>query len=93
MLLIPFVENAFKHGVSIVERPHIDIRLSVNGDRLTFEVCNTFDETFAGGKEESSGLGLKNVVSRLNLLYEAKHDLSIRRENNQFHITLNLQFV
>jgi two-component system LytT family sensor kinase len=93
MLLIPFVENAFKHGVSIVERPQIDMRLSVNGDRLTFEVCNTFDEAFAGGKEESSGLGLKNVVSRLNLLYEGKHDLTIRKENNQFHITLNLQFV
>jgi two-component system LytT family sensor kinase len=93
MLLIPFVENAFKHGVSIVERPYIDIRLSVNGDRLTFEVRNAFDEAFAGGKEESSGLGLKNVVSRLNLLYAGHHDLLICKENNQFHITLNLQFI
>jgi two-component system, LytTR family, sensor kinase len=93
MLLIPFVENAFKHGVSIVERPHIDIRLSVNGNCLCFEVCNAFDEAFSGGKEESSGLGLKNVVSRLNLLYKGHHDLTIRKEKNQFHITLNLQFV
>ncbi len=93
MLLIPFVENAFKHGVSIVDRPHIDIRLSVKGDQLSFEVSNTFDETFAGGKEESSGLGLKNVVSRLDLLYKDHHDLTIRKEGNQFHITLNLQFI
>jgi two-component system LytT family sensor kinase len=93
MLLIPFVENAFKHGVSIVERPHIDIRLSVTGEQLFFEVVNAFDPAFAGGKEESSGLGLKNVVSRLKLLYEGKHSLRIRKEQNLFHVTLNLQFV
>jgi hypothetical protein len=60
---------------------------------LSFEVCNAYDEAFTGGKEESSGLGLKNVVSRLNLLYAGHHDLTISKEANQFHITLNLQFV
>jgi sensor histidine kinase YesM len=93
MLLIPFVENAFKHGVSVVDHPYIDIRLSVNGNQLTFEVRNAFDEAFAGGKEESSGLGLKNVVSRLDLLYAGNHDLSIRKDYNEFHVTLNLHFV
>ncbi len=93
MLLIPFVENAFKHGVGFTDKPRIDIRLSVDQGNMRFEVQNTFDRTFAGGKEESSGLGLNNVVSRLNLLYEGHYTLSIRELDNLFYITLTLNLV
>ncbi len=93
MLLIPFVENAFKHGVGFADRSRIDIQLSVDQGWMSFGVQNTFDKTFAGGKEESNGLGLKNVVSRLNLLYQDHYTLTIRDYDNLFDITLTLKLV
>lgn len=94
MLLIPFVENAFKHGVGHSGEPRIDIRLSVNREWMRFEVGNTvFDPAGRGGKEEPSGLGLNNVVTRLKLLYPDHHTLTIRHEDHLFHITLTLQLI
>ena len=93
MLLIPFVENAFKHGVGFADRSRIDIQLTVDQGWMSFGVQNTFDKAFAGGKEESNGLGLKNVVSRLNLLYQDHYTLTIRDYDNLFDITLNLKLV
>jgi two-component system, LytTR family, sensor kinase len=94
MLLIPFVENAFKHGVSFHDRPRINIRLSIKQGWMNFEVVNTTGEgVLYGDKEEGSGLGLNNVVSRLNLLYQGLHTLNIRHENNLFHIHLSLKLV
>ena len=94
MLLIPFVENAFKHGVSYHDRPRITIRLSFKQGWMNFEVLNTTDDVAPeNDKEEGSGLGLNNVVSRLNLLYQGLHTLNIRHENNIFHIHLTLKLV
>jgi two-component system LytT family sensor kinase len=97
MLLIPFVENAFKHGVGHSGEPRIDIRLSVDRGWMRFEVENTvFDAAGSGdltGKEEYSGLGLNNVVTRLKLLYPEHHTLTIRHEEHLFHITLTLQLI
>ncbi|HEV2479183.1 MAG TPA: histidine kinase [Puia sp.] len=94
MLLIPFVENAFKHGVGHSGEPRIDIRLSVDREWMRFEVENTvFDPADPAGKEEHSGLGLNNVVTRLKLLYPDHHTLTIRREDHLFHITLTLQLI
>lgn len=86
MLLIPFVENAFKHGVD-----HLDIRLLVKNGLLTFDVTNRSDES-AVSKDESSGIGLANVRSRLEMLYKERYTLLIRDENNLFHVTLTLKF-
>ena len=94
MLLIPFVENAFKHGVGYAGEPRIDIRLSVDREWMRFEVENTvFDTGGTAGKEEHSGLGLNNVVTRLKLLYPDHHTLAIRTEDHVFHITLTLQLI
>lgn len=83
MLLIPFVENAFKHGVE-----QINIQLSVKNRQLTFDVTNRFDR--GNEKDENSGIGLTNVKSRLELLYKDKHTLLIREDDNLFHVTLTL---
>jgi two-component system LytT family sensor kinase len=93
MLLIPFVENAFKHGVGYSGRPGIFIRLSVTEGTLTFEVKNKFEAEPADSKDESSGIGLGNVTSRLNLLYRNKYTLSINDTNNLFHIVLTLKLL
>jgi two-component system LytT family sensor kinase len=93
MLLIPFVENAFKHGVGYSGRPGIFTRLSVVKDTLTFEVKNKFEVEPVDSKDESSGIGLGNVISRLNLLYRNKYTLSINDANNLFHIVLTLKLL
>jgi two-component system LytT family sensor kinase len=90
MLLIPFVENAFKHGVGTTEQPKIDIHLFVKDGWMHFEVSNTYDETVSAGKEENTGLGLNNVRTRLTLLYPKEHTLQIRKVDNWFHIVLTL---
>ncbi|PSR57160.1 sensor histidine kinase [Adhaeribacter arboris] len=92
MLLIPFVENAFKHGIGYNKPSWIDIRLSVNEGKMTFAVSNSFEPTPAADKEENSNIGISNVKSRLNLLYKDKHTLLINDQNNTFHIILTLLF-
>ncbi|NLR64217.1 histidine kinase [Chitinophaga varians] len=91
MLLIPFVENAFKHGTG-VEQPVIRIHLSVQEDVLTFEVENHFDPVQDTSKDDSSGIGLANVKSRLELLYHRHYTLAVRNDGNRFlvHLTLTL---
>ncbi len=90
MLLIPFVENAFKHGVNYLSHPQIDIRLLVKEGQLTFDVKNRFDKDNATERDENSGIGLSNVRMRLDMLYRHKHTLLIRDEDGIFHITLTL---
>ena len=90
MLLIPFVENAFKHGVGYLDDPLIDINLMVKESMLVFQVKNKYDPETDKSKDESSGIGLSNVRSRLTLLYPGKHDLVIDTDNNLFRINLTL---
>lgn len=90
MLLIPFVENAFKHGTGYVHQPVININLSVKKGVLVFRVTNKFDRETDTSKDESSGIGLSNVRSRLALLYPDRHNLSIDSNGNQFTINLTL---
>jgi two-component system, LytTR family, sensor kinase len=90
MLLIPFVENAFKHGTGYTEGPAIDIRLTVNENMLVFAVTNTFDPDDRS-KDKNSGIGLANVRSRLTLLYPNRHDLSIETDKNRFRVILTLK--
>lgn len=89
MLLIPFVENAFKHSNGLVERPQIDIHLKVADNHLHFEVKNTYKETKAI-KDKTSGIGLANVRRRLELLYPAGHSLTVDQQNDWFGIYLHL---
>lgn len=90
MLLIPFVENAFKHGMG-VDEPFIQIHLTANNGKLEFDVKNKFANDLNESKDESSGIGLENVQSRLMLLYPKEHDLILKEENNLFHVHLTLQ--
>ena len=90
MLLIPFVENAFKHGVVMVENPRIDISMRMDKDLLLFRCSNNFVEGGEEVKDSSSGIGLVNVTRRLELLYPNKHKLEIKPTMGNFEVTLQI---
>ena len=89
MLLIPFVENAFKHGTGLTDDPEIEIQLTVTENHLHFIVKNKYKETNAI-KDKTSGIGLTNVKRRLELLYPGSHILSINKKNDWFAVYLDL---
>jgi len=94
MLLIPFVENAFKHGISLQSPSHIKVTLQTKNDILYFDVHNSIHLKADNDPEKlKSGIGLENVRQRLKLFYPNKHELIIRESAKEFfvHLTLNLQ--
>jgi two-component system, LytTR family, sensor kinase len=93
MLLIPFVENAFKHGVGFIENPTIEIELKDNSTELYFRVANKKGLKMNEIKDESSGIGLANVKRRLELLYPTNHQLDVNDSGSEFIITLTIQHV
>ena len=90
MLLIPFVENAFKHGTGLIENAQITIQLRTEKDKLFFNVQNKYDPSSIEIKDKTSGIGLTNVKRRLNLLYGEKQRLLVTQKDNLFSISLQL---
>lgn len=90
MLLIPFVENAFKHGTGLMETGEIDVRLNVRDGALHFSVRNRFNEGNESPKDKTSGIGLTNVKRRLNLLYNKNYSLLIDKKDGWFTVSLHL---
>ena len=93
MLLIPFVENAFKHGISFREPSYVRVVLEINGKTLNFDVSNSNHPKQDGDPEkDKSGVGLTNVRQRLQLLYPNKHELAVRETGREFfvHLTIHL---
>ncbi|MET0636602.1 MAG: histidine kinase [Chitinophagaceae bacterium] len=94
MLFIPFVENAFKHGISFREPSYISITLAVKNGVVNFDVFNSKHKRAANDPEaDKSGIGLNNVRQRLQLLYPGKHELVIRETANDFFVHLSIQSV
>lgn len=92
MLLIPFVENAFKHGTGMIEKATIDIELRAKKNMLYFVVRNKFNPESIEVKDKTSGIGMANVKRRLNLLYGSDHSLLISKNNGWFSVSLQLNF-
>jgi two-component system, LytTR family, sensor kinase len=93
MLLIPFVENAFKHGISLRNPSHVKVLLEVKDNVLQFDVYNSKHLKLDNDPEKNkSGIGLVNVKQRLKLMYPGKHELIIRETTKEFfiHLTINL---
>ncbi|RAW00818.1 sensor histidine kinase [Pseudochryseolinea flava] len=92
LLLVPFIENAFKHvSTQRNEGNWIKINLSFSGERMTFTISNSvFDTTSSRAVMKNSGIGLQNVRRRLNLMYPGEHDLSIDRTAEQFDVVLTI---
>lgn len=90
MLLIAFVENAFKHGTGMIIDPQIDIALHTNGNQLLFVVRNKYNDSMVEVKDKTSGIGLANVKRRLKLLYDDQHTLLINKRDGWFITSLQL---
>jgi len=88
MLLIPFIENAFKHGNKSVAIPGIIIKLNCASGLLTFEIFNR--KTNIGVKDSSGGIGLQNVKRRLELIYPEKYKLEIVDNDEKFDVKLEV---
>lgn len=92
MILAPFVENAFKHGVGLIDYPQIDITLEINKETqwLDFRVTNNIAPV-SDSKDKSSGIGLTNVRRRLELLYAGKHNLETTNDGIVFVVDLKIK--
>lgn len=89
MLLIPFIENAFKHGYSVNREFSISILIHIYNDNLHFSVENTVNKARQNKNMDSSGIGLENVRKRLDLLYKDEYLLEIN-ENEKHYINLKI---
>ncbi len=88
LLLIPFVENAFKHVSSHLSPNSIHISMNMADGRFSLRVRNTREEKHHSA---AGGIGLANVKRRLELLYPHKYDLQIQNGGDLYSVTLNLQ--
>ncbi|MFT5892983.1 MAG: two-component system LytT family sensor kinase [Dokdonia sp.] len=91
MLLIPFVENAFKHStIESIKDTFIKIHIDANQDTITFKIENTIAPNNTK-KDDVGGIGLENVKKRLAILYPENHTLHVSEEMNIFHVELTLK--
>jgi len=92
MLLIPFVENSFKHGVSTSASSNfVHINLKIEGNDLFFSIENNKQENEQANKQVSSKSGLKNVTRRLELLYPGRHKLVIEENKKMYQVNLKIK--
>jgi len=92
MLLLPLVENGFKHGIKgDVDHTFLNISLTVEAGKLFFVVEN--NKGVHPGEEETSsrGVGLQNIRNRLNLIYKEDHSFTIDDAGNVFRVSLELR--
>jgi two-component system, LytTR family, sensor histidine kinase AlgZ len=86
LLLLPFLENAFKHGVSEqIEKSWLSVDLSITPDTLRCKIVNSKDELTS---YKGNGFGITNVMKRLAYIYAGKHELKLNDEGNFFVISL-----
>ncbi|MDT3403704.1 sensor histidine kinase [Mucilaginibacter terrae] len=89
LLLLPFIENAFKHGLEEeTVTGYVDIIICQTEDELMLNVQNSKP---AGKQASSAGIGLQNVLKRLDILYPNKYQLDIKDEIDHYQATLTLQ--
>lgn len=90
LLLLPFVENAFKHGIDNSGQGYIHIDLKLDANELYFQILNSaFDQRTAN--TDHKGIGLDNVRQRLELLYPNRHELLIDDQAKTYKIRLKVK--
>lgn len=92
MLIIPFVENSFKHGISLREPSWIKLDIHCDGARVHMELRNSIHKRQGTDPEAGrSGVGLKNVLHRLKLIYPDKHEFFLHQDEREFFVQLTIQ--
>ena len=87
LLLLPFIENLFKYGISPQKDTEASITLHIDEGELSFSTINSIIPI----KQKGTGNGIDQVKRRLALRYPDRHQLSIKQENDQFKVKLNLE--
>ncbi len=90
MVLLPFIENAFKHGISSLQQSSILIQIELKNSLLFLKVENDIRTHESATKIEAGGIGLDNTVKRLNLLYQNKFHLETHSENGRYLVNLDI---
>jgi len=91
MLLIAFVENAFKHASKNSQKPGIRINLFIEPDQISFIVTNHVRKSSESSGDPMGGIGLHNIQRRLDLLYPGKHSLVITEDQDIFTVKLVIE--
>ena len=87
LMLISFIENAFKHGISYQHASFVHVKVTVDGDKLNFTCSNSKAEK---PNEEKGGVGLSNVKQRLHLLYDNNYSLKIQNQPDSYNVELTI---
>ena len=91
MLLLPIIENSFKHGLkSGIENPFVKIDLNENNKQLTFKISNNFKEKKLLVNSVYKGIGLKNIKENLALIYPKKHTFRTEIKSDVFTVILSI---
>lgn len=90
LILISFIENAFKYGMNAAEDTNIKIVINMYEKRVEMLVINN-KVTVAVSEESRNGIGIENTRSRLELLYPYAHELVITEDEKQFTVKLNIE--
>ena len=88
LLFVPFIENAFKHGVSYRDPSFIHIRMEIGKEQISFVSENSIGKSNQAEDLRYSGIGLDNVRKRLGLLFPGKHELKIEPSETIFKVEL-----
>ena len=90
MLLLPLIENAFKHGTdSTIDVSYINAKLTCDENSLIFTCENSFKES---ARKDVGGIGIENIRKRLQLLYPSKHLFEIEKHKDLFKFNLEIKF-
>ncbi len=89
LMLIPFIENAFKHGANCIETCYVKIFIEVRSRILELTVINSIPKKTKG--VYSTGIGLQNIEQRLQILYPGKHSLRRNITTEEYRVSLTLQ--
>lgn len=92
MIILPFIENSFKHGAgNQSNKVWIKINMRTESDRLEFSIVNSkSSQKKAGSKPVRGGIGLENVKKRLGLLYQSEYSLEIEDLSDTFSVKLSI---
>ena len=90
LLLIPLIENSFKYGTDSVNESYIDISIQIFNDNLSFIAKNSIVQKHSKNVSES-GLGIKNVKRRLDLLYPNEYNFITDKDENSFLVKLQIK--
>ena len=90
LLFIPFIENAFKHGISYRAKSFIKIYMEIKDHLVLFNCVNSITNGSEEKEKDHSGIGLENVSKRLNLLFPERHNLKITCSEDTFEVMLEI---